>query len=256
MHESENACLVCGSKKWTAVYKISEWSIEECAVCGLARINPLPSQQSRPEFYSQEKVTARNTKALTGSQRFSRVGKRFFKKLTQRDKYAIFYHKLCRYLPSGAKILDIGCGDGSFLRQARTRFDCYGIEISEYLANLAKRDSLKVRVGNFIETDFTGEKYEGITLISLLEHLNDPRACLKKCFNLLGEGAVLLIKTVNYGCLNRVIKGGKWSSFRPPDHVFYFTPANLKRLLAKIGFSKIRTYAWVFNDNMYCDARK
>lgn len=249
-------CPACGSAKWTDVYKIDRWEIKECLVCGLARIDPLPAAQSRPELYSKDKVISRNTKPQTRSQKFSRAMKRMFSKITKRNKNAIFYHKFSRYLPAGSRILDIGCGDGSFLQSAKGRFTCTGIEISEYLADLARQQGdIKVITGDFLNADLGNEKFDGITLISLLEHLNDPEAALRKCFSLANDGGVLLIKTVNYGCLNRLIKRGQWTGFRPPDHVFYFNPSNLKRLLKKIGFTKIKISAWPFNDNMYCDAR-
>lgn len=182
--------------------------------------------------------------------------KRFFNKLMSRDKSGIFLRKFFLYLSPGAKILDIGCGDGSFIKQAKEKFDCMGLEISEYLASLARKNGLNIIVGNFLLTDFANEKYDGITLISLLEHLGDPEVAMKKCFSLLNKGGVLLIKTVNYGCLNRRIKRGNWTGFRPPDHIIYFTPPSLKRLLRKIGFTKIKISSWAFNDNMYCDAWK
>jgi 2-polyprenyl-3-methyl-5-hydroxy-6-metoxy-1,4-benzoquinol methylase len=250
-------CPACENSKWVDVYRIKEWSIGECAVCGFARIDPLPDREARPEFYSQEKVVNRNTKQLRLLQKLSRAMKRFFNRIAKRDKSKIFYTKLSSYLPAAAKILDIGCGDGSFLKLAKARFSCTGIEISEYLADLArKQNGIKVIVGNFQTADFAGKKFDGVTLISLLEHLDDPVAALGKCFNFLNSGGVLLIKTVNYGCLNRVIKKENWTGFRPPDHVAYFTPQNLKRLLKKTGFTRIRISAWPFSDNMYCDAWK
>ncbi len=179
------------------------------------------------------------------------------RKVMKRDKSRMFYDKLCRYLPPRSKILDIGCGDGSFLKMAKKQFICSGIEISEYLAALAKEDDgIKIIAGNFLITDFGGQKYDGITLISLLEHLGDPARALKRCFDLMNDGGLLLTKTVNYGCLNRIVKKENWTGFRPPDHVVYFSPSNIKRLLKKIGFTKIKISAWAFNDNMYCDAWK
>jgi 2-polyprenyl-3-methyl-5-hydroxy-6-metoxy-1,4-benzoquinol methylase len=247
-------CPVCANSKWTEVYKIKDWTIGECTVCGFARIDPLPAQETRQEFYSQQKVINRNTKILSPMQRFSRTMKRLSKKVTQMDKSKIFYQKLSRFLSPGAKVLDIGCGDGSFLKLARKQFDCRGIEISRYLADLARKDGLKVTTGNFLSMDFFNEKYDGITLISLLEHLDDPERAINKCFGLLNKSGVLLLKTVNYGCLNRVIKKGDWTGFRPPDHVIYFNPSNLERLLKKTGFSKIKISFWAFIDNMYCYA--
>lgn len=250
-------CTVCGSKEWTRRYRIDSWNIEECSTCGFAKIDPPPIMEGREKYYREEKVVERNVKQKRPSHKLSRLLKRLFSAATGREKGAIFYDKLRRYLSHGSKILDIGCGDGSFICKARENFVCTGIEISEYLASMAReRLGIKVITGNFLNTSFLNEEYDGITLISILEHLGDPQEAIKKCFNLLKRRGVLLLKTVNYGCLNRRIKKGRWTGFRPPDHVIYFNPSNLKILLKKMGFKKIKISAAPFNDNMYCEAFK
>lgn len=249
-------CPVCQNTKWAEAYKIKRYSIGECTVCGFARIDPLPVEESRPEFYSKEEVVERNNKKRALLRRSLRAIKSLFRKAARYDKSKVFYDKLRRYLPPRSKILDIGCGDGTFLKTAKERFNCSGIEISEYLAALAKEGDMNIMVGNFLAADFGGQKYDGITLISILEHLDDPAGALNKCFDLMNKGGSLLIKTVNYSSINRAIKKENWTGFRPPDHVVYFSPSNLKQLLKKIGFSKIKFSAWASNDNMYCDAWK
>jgi len=162
---------------------------------------------------------------------------------------------MSKHLPRGAKVLDIGCGDGSFISGAKDSFLCTGIEISDYLASLARgRSGIKVITGNFLNMEFKNEEYDGVTLISLLEHLDDPLHAMKKCFGFLRQGGLLLIKTVNYDCFNRKIIGSLWTGFRPPDHVVYFSPSNLKLLLEKVGFKKIKISSMPFSDNMYCEA--
>ena len=248
-------CPVCGFKVWIKRYRIDIWNIEECDTCGFAKIDPMPVREDRAECYSEDKVVERNIKQKNSLQKFSRSLKRLFGKATRREKKAIFCNKLHRYLSRGAKILDIGCGDGSFICKAKEDYICTGIEISEYLASKARREpGMKIITGDFLNTDFVGEKYGGITLISILEHLDDPAEAIKKCFNLLSIGGVLLLKTVNYSCANRLIKKERWTGFRPPDHVVYFNPSNLKLLLKKAGFSKIKISGMPFSDNMYCEA--
>ena len=248
-------CPVCGSKEWTKRYKIDSWAIEECNTCGFAKIDPMPVRENRAECYSAEKVVERNVKQKNSLQKLSRFFKKLFSKLTKRDKSAIFYNKLRRYLPPKSRILDIGCGDGSFICKAKEDFACSGIEISEYLASLArKRPGINVVSGNFLNMEFNRGEYDGVTLISLLEHLDDPLQAMKKCFEFLRPDGVLLLKTVNYSCLNRKVKKAGWTGFRPPDHVIYFNPSNLELLLKKVGFKKIKISSMPFNDNMYCEA--
>lgn len=250
-------CPACENSQWVGVYKIDPWSIRACSVCGLARIDPLPVNSERPELYSRTEVVRRDAKKRGWSRMFFNRLKHFYKTITKRDKNEIFYKKFSRYLSRGSKILDIGCGDGRFLRRAKSHFKCSGVEISEYLAGLARtQGDIKVAVGDFLEVDLDNEKYDGISLISLIEHLNDPKAAVRKCFSHLNDGGVLLLKTVNYGCLNRKFKRQKWTGFRPPDHIYYFTPENLQRLLASIGFRRVKISASPLNDNFYCDAWK
>ncbi len=250
-------CPVCGSREWIKRYRIDAWTIEECSTCGFAHIDPMPVIESRAEYYSEEKVVERNVKQKNSLQKFSRRLKSLWSKATKRDKSAIFYNKLRQNLAPKSKVLDIGCGDGSFICKARESFVCTGIEISDYLASLArKQPGIKVITGNFLNSEFKSEEYDGVTLISLLEHLDDPLQALKKCFEFLKPRGVLLLKTVNYDCLNRKIKREGWTGFRPPDHVVYFKPSNLELLLKKSGFKKIKISSMPFNDNMYCEARK
>lgn len=250
-------CPVCGSRIWIDRYKIGSWTIKECNTCGFAHIDPMPVREERAECYSEEKVVGRNVKQRSYLQKLFRSLKRFWNGAAKRDKSAIFYNSLRRYLRPGSKVLDIGCGDGSFISKAKDNFICTGIEISEYLVSLAgKRPGIKVISGNFLNMDFNDEEFDGVTLISLLEHLDDPLQAMKKCFLFLKPGGILLLKTVNYDCLNRKIRGSLWTGFRPPDHVVYFDPSNLELLLEKVGFKKIKVSSKPFSDNMYCEAIK
>jgi len=248
-------CPVCGSKKWTMRYKIGEWEIGECSSCGFARIDPMPHEESRAKHYSEDMVCVRNVKQRSMLRNFAKNTKHFFKNLTSCDKRGVFYAKLCKYLSPGARILDVGCGDGTFLDLAKERFVCTGIEISDYLLYHArKKEGLEIIEGDFLNADFKGNRYDGISLIALLEHLDKPLETVKKCFDLLNKKGLLLLKTVNYNSLNRRIAKAGWVGFRPPDHVVYFNPANLKTILHKTGFSKINISALPFSDNMYCEA--
>lgn len=250
-------CPVCGNTEWVKVYQIDQWEIGQCNVCCFARIDPMPTKEIQGEHYSKKEVIKGDSKKRSSSHGFSRACKQLFNKVTKRNKAKIFYDKLVRYLPPKSRVLDVGCGGGSFIKFAKNQFQCTGIEVSEYLADVARQDGdIEVIVGDFLTTDLLDKKYEAITMISIIEHLEDPLKAVMKCYHHLTEGGVLLIKTVNYGCLNRKIQKGKWPGFRPPNHVVHFTPANLKRFLKKAGFSKMKFSAWTFNDNMYCDAWK
>ena len=68
-----------------------------------------------------------------------------------------------------------------------------------------------------------------------------------------------MIKVPNYGCLNRVFLGDKWSGFRFPDHLNYFTPQTLQTMCELAGLV-IRRFGmmdkFLLSDNMWLVAGK
>jgi len=159
-------------------------------------------------------------------------------------------------LGKGDRILDIGCGSGAVLREICNCYECTGVEISADLATETRKLGVEVIVGDFFNIDFKERRFDGITMVSLLEHLPNPVESLQKCYDLIEDNGVLLLKTVNHEGLNRRILGSRWSGYRPPDHMVYFGPDNLKIILYKIGFSRVITRSGIFNDSFYCEARK
>ena len=82
---------------------------------------------------------------------------------------------------------------------------------------------------------------------------------LQKILRILRSGAHLIIKVPNYVCLNRVIMGKKWCGFRYPDHVNYWTPKTLIKIISDTGFQIVRFNIrdrFPTSDNMWLVARK
>ncbi len=250
-------CPWCGGASARYLHRIEDWDIQQCVACGLARIQPYPSFESRPEFYSETAIIARKERQRRGlGARVTAFARHWLRRLSGRTKGSIFLRELQRRLPVGSSVLDIGCGTGAFLTTARAHYRCTGIEISAHLADQARALGVEVLVGNFCVYPFAERRFDAITLISLIEHLHTPREALQRCFALLKEDGVLLLKTVNHGGLNRRVLGAKWSGYRPPDHLVYFDPATLRRALREIGFHQITIHAPFLNDSFYCYARK
>ena len=91
------------------------------------------------------------------------------------------------------------------------------------------------------------------------EHEAAPREVLQKILRILKPGAPLVIKVPNYGCLNRMFTQKKWCGFRYPDHVNYWTPKTLKKIIVDTGFEIVRFNFWdrlPVSDNMWLIARK
>lgn len=250
-------CPWCGATAATTIHRIADWDIRRCAQCALARIHPYPSMASRAEFYSAPAIAQRKEHKRRGpGKRLAAWIRHWLRKWSGRTKGSVFVRELQRRLPPGGAVLDIGCGTGAFLKEARHLYHCTGIEISEHLATEARKLGVDVVVGDFCDYPFAERQFDAITLISLIEHLHTPREALQRCHALLAERGVLLLKTVNHGGLNRRLLGAQWSGYRPPDHLVYFDPHTLRRALVETGFREVTIHAPLINDSFYCYAVK
>jgi 2-polyprenyl-3-methyl-5-hydroxy-6-metoxy-1,4-benzoquinol methylase len=96
-------------------------------------------------------------------------------------------------------LLDIGTGIGQFLDIARDDFsEIFGTEISSSAIVIAKeRYSLDIYPGAVEEIDFSGKKFDNITLFHVLEHVSDPKRLVRRCHSLLNEDGMLYIAVPN-----------------------------------------------------------
>jgi 2-polyprenyl-3-methyl-5-hydroxy-6-metoxy-1,4-benzoquinol methylase len=72
--------------------------------------------------------------------------------------------------------------------------------------------------------------------IDVLEHVFCPRTFLAEARRLLTPGGLLLIETPNMDGWTPRLLGSRHPRFRPPEHLTYFTPPTIRRLLEQTGF--------------------
>ncbi len=98
-------------------------------------------------------------------------------------------------LPAQAQILDAGCGTGGNLPMLAGFGELTGAEFDAEAAALARARGVcdVVRAGLPNEMPFTATQFQLITLLDVLEHIDDDRASLQALANLLAPGGHLLV---------------------------------------------------------------
>lgn len=156
-----------------------------------------------------------------------------------------------RHAPSG-RLLDVGCGHGLLLDEARKRgYEVEGLELSDY-ASAHAREALELPVHQRTVAALAAEaeppRYAAIVLADVLEHLDDPLETVDLCGRLLAPGGVLCLVTPDPASRTARIAGASWWGFLPA-HTFLFPSTTLKQLLEERGLdvvtdlSLVRTFS-------------
>jgi 2-polyprenyl-3-methyl-5-hydroxy-6-metoxy-1,4-benzoquinol methylase len=146
--------------------------------------------------------------------------------------------RLLALLPPGGRLLDVGCGHGLLVDEARNAgFDAEGLELSRDAAAYA-RDRLGLPVHECALAEYTAKPYDAIVLADVLEHLDDPLGAIDRCIGLLAPGGALCLVTPDPSSRTARIAGASWWGYLPA-HTYLLPRATLAALLRERGLEII-----------------
>lgn len=93
------------------------------------------------------------------------------------------------------RLLEVGCGEGQFLRQAE-RFvtNVTGIELDAAAAKIGKTEGLDIRN---VSVDTLDGPFDVIVSFQVMEHLAQPGAVIERCIDKLSPGGALILAVPN-----------------------------------------------------------
>lgn len=139
------------------------------------------------------------------------------------------------------KMLDVGCGPGLFLIEAKKRgWEVYGTEYTEKQVAYLKEKEIVAIKGKLTNQSFKSETFDVIISSEVIEHINNPIEEMQQFYRLLRKGGLVYITTPNFNALERFLLRGNYSLIEYPEHLCYYTPSTLHLLLALSGFKKVR----------------
>jgi SAM-dependent methyltransferase len=147
----------------------------------------------------------------------------------------------------GGRLLDVGCGHGLLLDEARRRgYEVEGLEISEgAAAHAGGRLGLPVREVPLETLGAQDEaRWDVVVLADVLEHLEDPAAALARCHALLTPGGELVVVTPDPSSRAARLAGSRWWGYLPA-HTILLPRATLRDLVAGTGLLISRDVPYV-----------
>lgn len=146
------------------------------------------------------------------------------------------YEKVLRQFDSyggGQNILDVGCGNGSFVKVALQKgYQAEGIDLSDLAVEVAQRFRLPVTKLDFFSKNISESSRDIVTMFEVIEHLPNPVDFLRRSEKVVRPGGLIYLTTPNYNSVDRRVLGAKWNVFHR-EHLTYFTTQTLIKLIRK-----------------------
>lgn len=223
-------CRNCGSPDYRTIYTNlpdrlhqheGSYDYVGCKRCGLLQILEVPPNIS--DSYSSYRLHRQDSRAYG-----------FFRKLTLGHCYPFIESE-------GGKLLDIGCGNGWYLKEMEKRgWKLFGYEFDvDYASQLSKELSIPILSG---EDSLMSrpESFDLITFNFSFEHLSEPRGMFELVSKALKKGGKVFVSVPDIESREARLFGDKWFHLDPPRHITFFTKELLFNLFLENGFGDVK----------------
>ena len=217
------------------------FNFDQCANCQLVFLNPRVNLDNLKNYYTSYYLPYRGSEAWG---KYSKLVEGSQKKLDL--KRVKWVKEMCSVSPKSL-ILDVGCGNPSFLKACQQELNCktMGIDFSDEgwkeQSTLFKGLDLQVAEIKDLSLNL---KPDIITMWHYLEHDYTPLENLTYLKSIAKPSTTLIIEIPNFDSISRKKYNENWSGWHTPRHTSLFSPDNIKLLLDKSGWnvSQLLTY--------------
>ena len=224
------------------------YGVVVCTACGLGFTDPVPTSAEMDAMYESSYYKfAYDPRSPSWhpddtAARRRTIGSRAIDALTFLFKRALLLdrERALSGRPPG-RVLDLGCGNGDFLRHLRRLgWEVQGLEVSAEAAGLARAKGIPVHRGDLGSASYPDRSFDVVTLWHVVEHLPRPLPELAEVRRILRDDGLLVVEVPNSDCLTFRLCGTAWRQLDVPRHLQHFTRGTLERALADTGFATVR----------------
>jgi 2-polyprenyl-3-methyl-5-hydroxy-6-metoxy-1,4-benzoquinol methylase len=229
---SNTHCPVCRNPEPAFYFNYNaSQSIYKCSQCTLQYLLPQLDETALTKLYSENYYLAWGLKGDVENESIKHM---------KISTFNLRLNLIAQFNKTG-KILDVGCATGYFLEAAKAKaYDTYGVEFSDYSANLAKNKfgNKNIFKGTLEQCDFENGTFDIIAMSDLIEHVRNPIETLNKAHQLLNTNGIIMIMTPDTGSLSYKLMKQKWTHYKL-EHFYYFNKEALQQVALQSGFELI-----------------
>lgn len=238
-------CIVCTGQSLTPERDVFDdrygepnlYHLVRCQDCGHLMTAPRLTEADLPALYGtyyprQKIVTADIVRDAARMQAPFAALKRWLSGTDNQGQYQA---------RAGEKILDVGCGSGLSLLEAKALgATAFGIEADPNVRPIAEALDLNIHFGSLHDEPFAGENFDLIIMNQVIEHVPEPDEALNIMRKRLAPGGRIILVFPNQAALGRRLTGSRWIHWHIPFHLHHFDQKTMKRLAERCGLKIAR----------------
>ena len=230
------SCPACGAGGSRPAMTVSGHAFRRCQACRSLFLEQPPRQVT--DQYEGERYFVDARFGPPGSGDFHGYRDYLADRREITEKFVQVLGHLERLVAPG-RLLDVGAGPGFMVAAARARgWDAAGLDLNAWAAAYAHDElGVDVRQGSLEDARLPDGELDAVSMLDLIEHVDDPRALLAEAARVLRPGGALAILTPDAGSPVSRALGARWPEVqRPPEHIVLFSVEGLASALEENGF--------------------
>ena len=205
-------CSVCGNHDLGYLKGYEKLFLLKCKKCDFVFDERVASPQELNDYYDAANSTVKVVPDAT---------------INSFNKLLDFFEK---YKGAG-NILDLSCGQGDFLVEAKKRnWNVYGTEFSQSAINFCLERGITMHQDDLNKEIFGGMKFDVITSFEVIEHINNPNDFASLINHKLQDRGIAYCTTPNFNSLLRFFEKDRFKMIVYPVHISFYTKKSIKYL--------------------------
>ena len=210
-------CILCASVSLKNLKGYEEHYLVKCQSCKFVFCEPIPTERELEKHYEN-------------------YGRNDYLSPLTIKRYHEILDSFEPYRKTN-KLIDVGCGIGYFLEEAKKRgWEVFGTEFTDEAIEICSKKGIKMNKGVLNPNNYDSQEFDVITSFEVIEHINNPQEELANFYKILRKGGLVYCTTPNFNSLLRYRLKEKYNVLCYPEHLSYYTPKTLKYVFEKEGF--------------------
>ncbi|MGY6561143.1 MAG: class I SAM-dependent methyltransferase [Luteibaculaceae bacterium] len=240
--ETLTVCPVCSSAKHShyistkalmmANQEQESFEFLKCHNCESVFLNPRIKATSIGGYYPSYYLPYKGSEVWGKYKSFVEKSQRD----TDKKRFQLVKDNVDKKTP--VKLLDVGCGNPTFLSYCATKSDWHltGIDFSDSGWREKDFTNLTLHITD-LEQFNPNQKFDVITMWHYLEHDYNLEQTFSKISNLLSPNGLLIVEVPDYDSITQKLQKEYWEGWHTPRHTVLFHEKGFKHLAKKHNFT-------------------